>query len=68
MNGNFLLPYGEVWAYSPITLTCTFCHFTSVVPVPPLLFPRLVLKVVTFYGNFRFSNPMTLHTTYVFEG
>ena len=53
MNGNFLLPYGEVWAYSSIILSVVVLSVN--LPLSYLClpyFPRLVLKVVTFYGDF----------------
>jgi len=55
MDGNFLLPYGEAWAYSSITLRVVLYVMLPVVPVPPLL--SLVLKVVTFYGKFSLYEP-----------
>jgi hypothetical protein len=45
MNANFLLPYSEAWAYSPVALyLCRACISYT--------FPRLVLKVVMFYWEF----------------
>lgn len=62
INGNSLLPYDEVWAYSSLTLDLVLSVILRVVPVPPY-FPKTGSESSNILREFRFMNPMTLHTT-----
>jgi hypothetical protein len=62
MNGNFLLPYGEVWAFSLITLSVVL---SVILPLSCLCVPYFP-KTGSGSSNILreiFGIPITLHTT-----